>query len=70
MSRELSLTVKLLMDRPNLHDIQHESFADSSLKYSFRNVDYQNLIDSIKETRFYNQLLCSLITFYIRVRWP
>lgn len=70
MSCELSLTAKLLMDRPSLHDVRQDCFADSSLKYLFLNVDYQNLIDSIEETRFYSQLLCSLITFYNGVRWP
>jgi len=51
------LTVKhILMECVNLNDIRNKHFVVSSIKDLFENVEAQNVIDFIKETRFYNHM--------------
>ena len=40
----------------DFNDVQNKHFVASSIKHLFENVKAQNIIDFIKETRFYKQL--------------
>jgi len=44
------------MECVNLNDIRNKHFVVSSIKDLFENVEAQNVIDFIKETRFYNHM--------------
>ena len=44
------------MECVNLNDIRNKHFVASSIKDLFENDEAQNIIDFIKETRFYKQL--------------
>jgi len=51
------LTVKhILMDCVDFNDVCNGHFVVSSIKDLFENIEAQNIIDSIKETHFYQQL--------------
>ena len=50
-------TVKhILMDCVDFSDVRNKPFVASSIKDLFDNVEAQNMIDFIKEARFYKQL--------------
>jgi len=44
------------MDCVDFSDVRNKHFVASSIKDLFENVKAQNIIDFIKETRFYKQL--------------
>ena len=51
------LTVKhILMDCVDFSDVRNKHFVASSIKDLYDKVEAQNIIDFIKETRFYKQL--------------
>ena len=44
------------MECVDFNDVRNKHFVASSIKDLFDNVEAQNIIDFIKETRFYKQL--------------
>jgi len=44
------------MECVDFNDVRNKNFVASSIKDLFDNVEAQNIIDFIKETRFYKQL--------------
>jgi len=45
-----------MMECVDFNDVRNKHFVASSTKDLFENVEAQNIIDFIKETRFYKQL--------------
>jgi len=45
----------ILMECVDFNDVHNKHFVVSSIKDLFENVEAQNIIDFIKETRFYKQ---------------
>ena len=57
VSAHYPLTVKhILVECADFNDVRSKPFVASSIKDLFENVEAQNIIDFIKEARFYKQL--------------
>jgi len=51
----------ILIECVDLNDVLNKYFVVTSMKDLFENVASQNIVDFIKETHFYEQLLCLCI---------
>ena len=45
----------ILVECVDLKDVRNKQFVASSIKYLFDNIESHNIIDFIKEIRFYKQ---------------